>query len=33
MTYKLWFLYYNVTGSIDIPAPLKYSNDLAKLWT
>ena len=33
MTYKLCFLYFNVTGSISIPAPLKYSNDLARLCT
>jgi len=33
LTYKLWYLYYNVAGSIRVPAPLRYANWLAKLLT
>jgi aubergine-like protein len=31
LTYKLCFLYYNNSGSISIPAPLKYAIRLVKL--
>jgi len=31
MTLKLCYLYYNVSGSIRIPSPLKYAKCLAAL--
>ena len=31
MTYKLCFTYYNVSGSIKVPAPIQYANRLANL--
>jgi len=31
LTFKLCFTYYNVSGSIKVPAPIQYANRLANL--
>ena len=30
LSYKMCFLYYNVSGSIKVPAPIQYANELQK---
>lgn len=31
LTFKLCYTYYNVSGSIKVPAPIQYANRLANL--
>jgi len=31
LTYKLCYTYYNVSGSIKVPAPIQYAHRLANL--